>query len=65
MDSTTNNEETPRPEMIINLAKGQSEEEPEYAETPDDEGAWDDGDCYWDRVRECDADAYADSLDRD
>ena len=23
------------------------------------------GDCYWDRVRECDSDAYADSIDRD
>ena len=51
--------------MIINLAKGQSEEEPELCEEPGDEGAWDDGDDYWERVRECDADAFADSIDRD
>jgi hypothetical protein len=41
MSTTHNNEETPRPAMIINLAKGHSEEEPELCEEPGEEGAWD------------------------
>lgn len=100
MSTTQNNEETPRPAMIINLAKRQSEEEPELCEAPGEEGAMeddgeqaeprcpscgnsedapnshelcencveameDDGWDHWDRVRECDADAFADSIDRD
>ena len=66
MSTTHNNEETPRPAMIVNLAKGQSEEEPELCEVPGEEGAMeDDGWDHWDRVRECDADAFADSIDRD
>ena len=52
--------------MIINLAKRQSEEEPELCEEPGEEGAMEgDGWDHWDRVRECDADAFADSIDRD
>jgi hypothetical protein len=39
MDSTTHNEETTR-HVEIRLAKRQSEEEPEYAETPGEEGEW-------------------------
>lgn len=49
MANSTTNEETPRPAMIINLAKGQSEEEPELCEEPGEEGAWDDERPYgWD-----------------
>ena len=66
MSTTHNNEETPRPAMIINLAKRQSEEEPELCEEPGEEGAMEgDGWDHWDRVRECDADAFADSIDRE
>ncbi len=40
MEDTTHNEEAPRIPMVIRLAKRQSEEEPEYAETPGEEGEW-------------------------
>ena len=44
MSTTHNNEETPRPAMVINLAKRNAnpDEEREYCEDPGEEGAWED-----------------------
>jgi predicted amidophosphoribosyltransferase len=66
MSTTHNNEETPRPEPVCPRC-GNSEDAPNSHELCENcvEAMEDDGWDHWDRVRECDADAFADSIDRD
>jgi hypothetical protein len=72
----SNNEETRRTychkceEVAIGFFETMCEnclatERAEYDAQRAEEEWEEDGDCYWDRVRECDSDAYADSIDRD